>query len=559
MLIWLAYKSHSEGAGDPFTSLLPVGLLSINAVLAEAGYRSRVLNLSNMSRDQILGHLKSDRPSVVGLSMFTHNRVETLGIAGLVKQQLPDCCVVLGGPHATGRWRQILESCPAVDVVVAGEGEAAMLELVRGMTGGERGLDRVAGLAIRQSDGKAVLTPGRIPIADLDALPLAARYLDDPLGVDPRLQLEFIITSRGCPAACRFCSSPRFWGRTLRFRSPASIIEEIRYLRDRYGLIYFSIRDDTFTADRNRVIELCRLLLAERLFILWNCQSRVNAVDGEMLGWMKRAGCECIQLGIESGSERVLKALGKRVTLSEIRNAANVVRQAGINLSVYLIAGVFADEDADLDATGRLLADIRPADGHVSPLVYYPGTALFEDAVRGGLIPDDLFERESSSVLPVMNGRDAGQGLQRLMTMLNKAGTRGQFTRKDFVRQKELLGYCHATNLMSGEFFAEKGDSELAERDYREIVRREPDNPWGWLALGELYAETDRFEMSRDSFERLCEIVPAHAPGFSALGDVARMVGDEKGARAAFQRAKTLMSGGQHPEIHHRRNKKGEP
>ncbi len=542
MLIWLAYKSHPEGASDPFTSLLPVGLLTINASLSKAGYTSRVANLSQMNQDQILCHLQSDLPSVVGLSMFTHNRTETLEIARLVKMQLPACCVVLGGPHATDRWCQILESSPEVDAVVTGEGETAMLELVNCLTGGGR-LDSIAGVAIRKSDGKAVLAQGRKPIDNLDALPLAARYLNEPLGVDPRRQLEFIITSRGCPASCRFCSSPRFWGRKLRFRSPASIIEEISYLRERFGLIYFSIRDDTFTADRRRVIELCRLLLAERIFILWNCQSRVNAVDIEMLGWMKRAGCECIQLGIESGSERVLKALGKRVTKSEIRNAANLVRQAGINLSVYLITGVFADEGADLEATGRLLAEICPADGHVSPLVYYPGTALFEDAVREGRIPADLFERESRTAFPVLNGRGADQGMQLLLTQLKKAGSRGRFTRKDFIRQKELLGYCHATNLMSGEYYAEIGEIGLAERDYREIVRREPDNPWGWLALGELYAETGRIEMSRESFERLCKIVPSHAPGFSALGDIARMAGDEKGARAAFRRAKVLMSG----------------
>ena len=88
------------------------------------------------------------------------------------------------------------------------------------------------------------------------------------------------------------------------FAHHSSIVEEIRYIRDRYGLIYFSIRDDTFTSDRSRVLEFCRLLLREKLYILWNCQSRVNAVDEEMLCWMKRAGCECVQYGVESGSSK---------------------------------------------------------------------------------------------------------------------------------------------------------------------------------------------------------------------------------------------------------------
>ena len=288
--------------------------------------------------------------------------------------------MVFGGPHATHRAREILAANRAVDAVVLGEGEETFLELAGYLAAGNTSLENIRGLALRRGND-VLLTPSREPLADLDNLPLPAAYYDNSFAVDPRRQLEFIITSRGCPAACRFCSSPRFWGKTLRFRSPQSIVDEIRFIRDKYGLLYFSMRDDTFTADRERVMAFCRLLLREKIYILWNCQSRVNAVDAEMLLMMKRAGCECVQFGVESGSRSVLKELGKSITPEQVKAAALAVRQAGINLSIYLITGVPGETEEDLKATCRLIEEIKPSDGQISPLAYYPGTALFEKGV----------------------------------------------------------------------------------------------------------------------------------------------------------------------------------
>ena len=128
-------------------------------------------------------------------------------------------------------------------------------------------------------------------------------------------------------------------------------MDEIKYIRDRYGLIYFSIRDDTFTADRERAIDFCRLLLAERVFVVWNCQSRVNYVDEELLGWLKRAGCECVQLGVETGSPRLLRELGKAIRPEQTIRAADAVRRVGLNLSIYLITGIPGETDLELQET----------------------------------------------------------------------------------------------------------------------------------------------------------------------------------------------------------------
>ncbi|MBI5655452.1 MAG: radical SAM protein [Geobacter sp.] len=539
MRIWLAYKAHAEGAADPFTSLLPVGLISIQGVLRDAGYDARLVNLSRLAHEEIVSLLKADQPAIVGLSQFTHNRHETIACARLVKKLVPGCFVVLGGPHATHRCREILDSAPEVDAIVVGEGESAMLDLVRCVAGGFEGMERLAGIAFRQGDA-VLTTPERPALVDLDSLILNPAYLDDAVGVDPRRQLEFIVTSRGCPGRCRFCSSPHFWGKRLRFRSPDAIIAEIRTLRDRYGLIYFSIRDDTFTADRYRVREFCRMLLEERLFILWNCQSRVNSVDPEMLGWMKRAGCECIQFGIESGSPRMLSALGKQITPEQVRGAALAVRQVGMNLSVYLIAGIPGEEETDLQETIGLISEIRPHDGQVSPLVYYPGTALFADAVNKGLVAADLFERELGDACLVRHDRFPDRSARQQLAALSRSGELNGYVRSDFARQKETLGYCHATNLLAGEYFDRTGKQGLAEREYREIVSLEPDNPWGWLALGEFYGQAGRLAQARQAFVQLCRTVPNHAPGYSALGEIFRLEGNEREAIRQYRLALEL-------------------
>jgi radical SAM superfamily enzyme YgiQ (UPF0313 family) len=509
MRILLAYKSHAAGAADPYTSLLPVGLGYINACLRKGGFQSKVANFSNIGWKKTEELLNCEKPGILGVSQFSHNRLESLRIAGLAKKLNPACFVVFGGPHATHLAREILDKEPAVDAVILGEGEEAFLELAQCLVSKRDSLDRIRGIAFRGVTG-VEFTPPRGRLADLDLLPIPAACFDDAIGVDLQRQLEFIITSRGCPAVCRFCASPRFWGKALRFRSPRSIVDEIRFIRDRFGLLYFSIRDDTFTADRERVLEFCRLLVREKVYILWNCQSRVNAVDGEMLRWMKRAGCECVQFGVESGSPGILRALGKGITPEQVRNAAAATRKAGINLSVYLITGVPGENEEDLTATINLIEDIKPNDGQVSPLAYYPGSSLFETGVASGDVSRDLFESGSAEAFYVRDDPFVDGAKRKLLSKLAKVAQQSRYKAKDFRSQKEALGYCHATNIMAGEYYESAGKWQLAEAEYMEIIGREAENPWGWLMLGDLYAMTGYPDKAERCFETVARLVPRH-------------------------------------------------
>lgn len=538
MKVLLAYKSHPEGARDPFTSLLPAGLLSLDAVLRRAGHDSTLANLSGLGWREVRALLTRLCPEVVGISQFTHNRGESLRLAALARELDPGCLVVLGGPHATHAWRDLLSGHPEPDVVVLGEGEATLLELLERRRAGETLAD-VAGIAWREG-GTCLKSAPRPPIADLDLLPFPGAVTGESVGVDYRRQLEFVITSRGCPASCLFCSSPLFWGRGVRFRSPASVVEEIGMLKERYGLIYFSFRDDTFTADRDRVLEICRRLQDERLHILWNCQSRVNAVDEEMLFAMKRAGCECIQFGVESGSAAMLKSLGKRILPADVERAAAAVRRVGINLSVYLITGIPGEGEAELQETLALIGRIRAQDGQVSPLVYYPGTGLFARGIKQGAVSADLFERQGGEGFPVRSDPFVERARQAMMKALEKGAAKGRFNRKEFDRQRSLVGYSFVTEMLAAESLEERGEWPGALELYRGMIRVEPDNPWGYLLSGALLARMDEIGRAKEAYLALARLVPRHLPAWVALGELALAAGERGEARRHFARALQL-------------------
>ena len=542
MKILLCYISH--GASDAYHQyLLPAGLVTMHAVLQGAGHDSRLVNLSNCTAGEIRQLIRAERPELVGISQFTHNRFESLDLAAAVKQEIPSCIVVFGGPHAGHRYREVLQRYSMVDLVVIGEGEETFLEVANTISG-ERDafaeqLKTVPGIAFRDK-GDIVLTKGRVPIRDLDVLPPADLEPEKALGIDLHQQMEFIITSRGCPASCTFCASPHTWGKRLRFHSAAYIVDEIRRLRDRLGLIYFSIRDDTFTADRKRVLELCQRLLEENLYIMWNCQSRVNAVDDEMLAMMKRAGCECVQFGIETGSERLLKLLNKSATREQMISASSAVRHVGINLSIYLISGIPGETNADIKDTENLIARLLPHDGQVSPLAYYPGTGLFRAAVRDGLISDDAFEMLRDAALYAQPLAASRKATRRLISCLELAGRNAAFTREDFLDQKRRLGYCHATNIVAGEWYAASGDYDRCEQEFIEIIRREPENPWGWLTFGEFCGSLGRVDEAIEAFRHLAGVVPAHAPAYAALGELSKVRGRHREAADYFRKALSL-------------------
>jgi anaerobic magnesium-protoporphyrin IX monomethyl ester cyclase len=505
MKILLAYQSGLLHRSDPYISLVPTGLCYLHACLREAGYDSLLANFSAWPLSKVKKELLAFKPDVIGISQWTHNRHISLELAKICRTILPDSTIVMGGGHATFCYEDILVEGSPVDIVILGEAESTLLELVARISAGTQ-WQSIAGVAFRCNGTIEVTTP-RKSLDDLDQLPLPARHFDRSVGLDLELQSEFIVTTRGCPSTCYFCSSPDFWGGRVRFRSPGAIIEEILYIRQTYGLIYFSIRDDTFTADRKRVLEFCSLLQRQEVNILWNCQSRVTAIDEELVIEMKRAGCECIQLGIESGSPRILRQLGKNITPTQIECACTLIREVGINLSVYLISDVPGETGDDIRQTTELIRHIHPDDGYVSPLAYYPGTQLYKDAVASGRTTSDIFADTHHTALYV--AAPSGQTSARLLKEVTK---NQQDNPERFKQQKKYLGYCYTTNVIAGEWYRQRGEYDKAAKELREITTLQPDNPWGWFLLGDLYSELGKIKRGKECYDKVLSIVPHHGP-----------------------------------------------
>jgi radical SAM superfamily enzyme YgiQ (UPF0313 family) len=361
--------------------------------------------------------------------------------------------------------------------------------------------------------------PARPVLTELDRLasPLSALDLFDPGWYDvrpalgERLPPAGILSSRGCPAACTFCSSPEFWGRGLRFRSADNMLGEVRLLRERHGVVYLSVRDDTFTVSRKRVVDFCRGLIDSGIDLLWDCQSRVNIVDEERLVWMRRAGCTHIQYGVESGSPRMLERLNKGITLDEIRAAAALTRRVGLGLSIYLITGIDSETDEDLRSTLRLIEEIRPHDGLVSPLTVYPGTGLYEDAKRRLGISDAFWLESRDEAYFVRDDPWTRKAVRTLGAALRRVGKAAAYGPEDFASQRELVGDCYALRLSVGDYLERRGRWARAREEYEAILADNPRSLWARMRLGHLALKRGRAAEAAGHYRAATLAAPAFA------------------------------------------------
>ena len=472
MKVLLAYLCHYQDRHDYFLSLMPVGLVSIAACLEKEGHDITLANFSSAGLRKALKQIVDIKPRVIGLSLFTHNRVDTLKLIQEIRKALPSAVIVLGGPHATFLAEKIIRRYPAVDYIIQGEGEGPFSKLLKKFAAGKKPADKIISAETVDS---------------LDDLPAPGQFSGKLVGVNPADQFQFIITSRGCPHECVFCSSPKFWQRKVRYRSPESIFREIKYLNDRYGIIYFSVRDDNFTLSKKRVLKFTRLLRNSGMYIMWNCQGRVDTVDEEMLVAMKRAGLEHIQYGVESGSEKILSQYAKHITLKQIEHAAAITRRVGVYLSIYLMTGMEGETQRDTDATRALIKRVLPSDGIVSPVALYPGTALYEQAKHERLVSDAVwFENKNAGVFL----RDDGQvkrWMNELLSELASIKKKSQYREEDFRKNRQVVGDdCWVTDIMEGDYSLTRRRYRNAEECYRRVITKYPQNPWGHLRMDTL-------------------------------------------------------------------------
>jgi anaerobic magnesium-protoporphyrin IX monomethyl ester cyclase len=520
MKILLIYLCNYEDRHDHYIALMPVGLVSLAASL-EKDHEVILANFSQMGYRRALSKIGELKPELVGISLYTHNRTDSLRLATEIKKKLPGTVIVAGGPHATFLAEAIIEQ-GSIDHVVPGESERAVAQLVRELERGKR---------------PQPLVPSQEEV-DIDSLPAPSRFGGMLIDVDPNEQFKYLITSRGCPADCTFCCSPAFWKRRVRFRSAENIVDEMEYLHRRYGIIYFSIRDDNFTMKKKRVIDFCRLIRKRELFVMWNCQSRVDAVDEEMLIAMKRAGLEHIQYGVESGSERILKRYRKGITIGMIENAARITRRAGVYLSVYLMVGMEGETRSDIRKTKSLIRRILPGDGIVSPVALYPGTELYRTVRERGVISDAVWFQKSDAGIFLRDADEMRDWMMELLQCISLIRNKSWYRDRDFRKHRQVVGgECWVTDILEGDYYLDEERYDDAARCYGRVMSRFPRNPWGFFRMGKLHFMKGYFPEAEEFYARLVKLVPAYFGGWLKLAESQHVQGKKKEARLSIDEA----------------------
>jgi radical SAM superfamily enzyme YgiQ (UPF0313 family) len=356
---------------------LPIGLAYLAAVLEEKG--NEVLVLDCLASDIDHEHLKQKlavfNPSMIGISSMTPMVPSTMLAAKVAKEACPNATVVLGGPHATFMDKEILQEQSSVDVIVRGEGELTLLELTQKISSQEN-LGAVEGITFRK-DGQILQNPTRPFIQNLDELPFPA-YRHFPLDKYRLFGKLFfpVITSRGCPFQCSFCTSSRTLGKQYRARSPKNIGSELELLKNEYHADSFTFYDDTLTLDKQRIFEICEEIKNRKIDIAWDCQTRVDQISEEVLAKMKQTNCQQVFFGAESGCQDVLNWVKKRTTVEQNEKAIKMAKKAGLFVAISIIIG-YPGETAEMrKQTIDFLLRSEPDDVYLCIATPYPGTDL---------------------------------------------------------------------------------------------------------------------------------------------------------------------------------------
>lgn len=382
------------GAGSTEPSF---GLVCLAAVAQAAGVDVTIVEASARELDMAAAReaILAAHPDVVGLTATTSEVLRAAQLAAEIKAAKPETLLVLGGCHATALPEETLAACPGFDLVVIGEGEETLRELLGRVAAGDRRPVDVAGTAVRLGD-RLVTNPPRAAIADLDTLPLPAWSLLQgfPRSFRPsparvrRWPCASIVLTRGCPNTCVFCDRSVF-GNRCRAYSPAYAVRLVRDLHENHGVREVLIEDDTFVIVKARVREFCERLIAEKLDLSWSCLGRADRVDPELLKLMRRAGCWHIGYGIESGDPDILSAMHKRLDVDQIRKAMTWSRQAGLRTKGFFIVGFPGESRASLERTRRFALSLALDDISVMQMTPFPGSELYRIADQYGRVDRD--------------------------------------------------------------------------------------------------------------------------------------------------------------------------
>jgi len=351
------------------------------------GFSVDILDCTFMSQKYALKQIRDSNPKIIGIQSMFSMRDKAIEIARLLRK---DCeLLIAGGPLPTINPEAFLKD---FDVVVLGEGEQTMLDLVRAFENGNNFFSVPGIIYVDQQSREIRRTSERIIIKNLDDVPFPARELFDNSSYKRYYMKKFgysittVMTSRGCPFTCDFCSRPVF-GNGFRSRTATNIVDEIeKVLSMGYDRIWFA--DDCFTLNKRRLIEVCSEIMKRKMKVGWECLSRVDTLDSKLVKRMKQAGCLRIFFGIESGDDSILARMGKNITANNAEEAVRLCNTQGVKVGAFFILGYPGENEKTLLKTVKFASSLKL--DYLSFTLPYPilGTPLYE-RLKGEIIADE--------------------------------------------------------------------------------------------------------------------------------------------------------------------------
>lgn len=386
-------KAHVTFLNPPYPKtapqafFIPLSIGYLAAVLEKEGYSVDVIDcqLLQLTKQQLKKELNKLQPDIVGVTSTTLTYNPACEVVKTAKETCPDSLTLMGGPHVTVLDEQTLNENPDVDIVVRGEGEQTLLEIADLVSKFDfKGLDKVAGITFRKNN-KIVQTENRPFIQDLDELPYPAfhHFEVSNYRIFGKIYLP-IISTRGCPFQCTFCSAFRMCGKRIRARSPKNFVDELEWLNDTYNPDAVIFYDDVFTLDKKRAFEICDEIKKRKMDLEWDCRTRVDLVNKEILTKIRDTNCQRVFYGIESGSQTILNAMKKGTTVEQGEKAIKWAKEVGLFVDTSVIFGYPGETPEMVKETIDFIKRTKP--DAVYPFVAnpYPGTQIRKEMERRG-------------------------------------------------------------------------------------------------------------------------------------------------------------------------------
>ncbi len=459
-LIYPGYSLEEEFGKlkDIAPRCMPLGIASVAAVLENEGHDVSCIDttISCTKPNELKNRLSKENPDVIGLSILTPMFDTIKKKLKIIREVCPDVPLIGGGPHVMFYPESIFKHFPELDVAVDGEGEYTMLNLLNELKKKSPNLKNVNGLVLH-NNGNIVCTKTEDYIKDLDELPMPARHLFPVKEYRPsvmrykQLPSLTMFTSRGCPYRCAFCHQT--FGKMVRTRSAKKVFEEMMVCNEQFGTKDFEFHDNSIACNRERLKELCRMLIKEKCDFTWTGQLRVNEVDRELLWYMKKAGCWSLRFGIESGVQRLLDYITKDITLKQTGKVIELCNEIGIITYGAFIIGLPTETQQETRKTINFAKELPLHYAHFSIYTPRPKTRLYELAKADGFdVEDSAYENFWSGIVGHLpNYAPSGRDVEELAKWQKKA-FREFYLRPGVIKQhlKEIKGPRDFINKVRG-------------------------------------------------------------------------------------------------------------